>query len=245
MARVLQTTWLALAALLVSGCALAEDKAPDYRYRLTVEVETPEGVKTGSSVIQVEQSLGGAASAGGLAGGQIYYKFRGEAVAVDLPGGKTLFALPRSSNDVDWAARVMQKLAPKIQGEPWPESFDNVLLIKGAVEVPRMWPASETLPERSAFPMLVTFGDIAEPASVELVDPDDLAATFGGGVKLRRIMVELTDDPVTTGIERRLVWMSAYRAKWFNGNSTIYEDLTTDDLSSHLSAGSFSTDYAK
>jgi hypothetical protein len=52
--------------------------------------------------------------------------------------------------------------------------------------------------------MMVTFGDLADPTSVAEVDPDDLAATFGEGVKLKRLTVELTDDPVTTGIEERL-----------------------------------------
>lgn len=227
----------------LSGCALAEDKAPDYRYRLTVEVETPEGLKTGSSVIQVEQSLGGAASAGGLAGGQIYYKVRGEAVAVDLPGGRTLFALLRSSNDVEWAARVMQMLAPKIQGEPWAESFDNVLMIKGAVEVPRMWPGNATLSMRSAYPMLVTFGDIADPTSVELVDPNDMVTTFGEGVKLKRIIAELTDDSVTSGIGARLEWLENLWPNKLNGDR--YEDFENEAIAAHLSANSFSTEIRK
>lgn len=45
---------------------------------------------------------------------------------------------------------------------------------------------------RSAYPMLVNFGDLADPASVEEVDPDNLAANFGEGVALRRITVEMT-----------------------------------------------------
>lgn len=214
MPRMIRAAWLVLAAILLSGCAPAEDKAPDYRYRLTVEVETPEGAKTGSSVIQVEQALGGAASAGGLAGGQIYYRVCGEAVAVDLPGGRTLFALLRSDNDIEWSARVVQMLAPKIKGEPWEQSFDNVLLVKGSVEVPRKWPANVTLPERSAYPLMVTFGDLADPTSVTEVDPDDLAVSFGDGVRLKRITVELTDDPVTGGIEGRLGWFDASFKKY-------------------------------
>ncbi|MDJ0978885.1 MAG: hypothetical protein QNI87_10130, partial [Erythrobacter sp.] len=47
-----------LALLALSGCTGADDPTPDYRYRLRVEVETPEGLKTGSSVIAVEQRLG-------------------------------------------------------------------------------------------------------------------------------------------------------------------------------------------
>jgi hypothetical protein len=238
MRRILQTKWLALAALLLAGCTVAEDEAPDYRYRLTVEVDTPEGVKAGSSVIQVEQSIGGAASAGGLAGGQIYYRVRGEAVAVDLPGGRTLFALLRSDNDIEWSAHVMQGLAPKTQGEPWAKSFDNVLLINKKVEVPRMWPANATLPERSAYPMLVIFGDESDPTSVAEIDPDDLAATFGKGVRLKRVTAELTDDPVTTGIEKRLGWLPNYYDKMLDGR-TINTIEAENRLANDLSQNSF------
>lgn len=208
MTRILQAAWLALAALLLSGCTVAEDEAPDYRYRLTVEVETPEGLATGASVIEVRQNNGRSGSS--PLHSQIYRHAKGEAVAVDLPGGKTLFALLRSDSDVEWAAQVMHLLAPEIQGETSQDSFDNVLLIKGKVVVPRTFPRIAWIPERSAYPMMVVFGDLTDPTSVTKVDPDDLAATFGEGMKLKRVTVELTGDPVTTGIEARLRWLSVY-----------------------------------
>jgi hypothetical protein len=195
----------AMATSFLPRCAFAEDKAPDYRYRLTVEVDTPEGVKTGSSVIEVKQNIGRSGSS--PLHSQIYRHANGEAVAVDLSGGKTLFALLRSDNDIEWAAQVMHRVAPKIDGETSDEAFDNILLIKGTVELPRTFPPVAWIPERSAYPMMVTFGDLADPTSVAEVDPDDLAASFGEGVRLKRITVELTDDPVTTGIEERLGWL--------------------------------------
>lgn len=104
MARILHAAWLALAALMLAACAAAEeDPTPDYRYRLTVEVATPEGLKTGSSVIEVQQGMG-RSTMGGYEP-LVRYRIRGEATAVDLPGGKTLYALLRSGNDVDWATR--------------------------------------------------------------------------------------------------------------------------------------------
>jgi hypothetical protein len=242
MARILQAVWLALAALLLPGCAFADDAALDYRYRLTVEVETPEGLRTGSSVIEVQQTL---MRAGGSPANQaVRWRVRGEAVAVDLPGGKTLFALLRSDNDPDWASRVYILLAPQ-ENKGFEDALNDVLELTGERTLPRMWPPVAFLEERSAYPMMVTFGDLADPTSVAEVDPDALAATFGEGVKLKRITAELTNDPVTTGIEERLGWMDAFRKKWFDGTSTVSEDLTTDDLSAHLTAGSFSTEFAR
>ena len=197
---------LGAAGMVLSACALAEDATPDYRYRLTVEVETPEGLRSGSSVIEVRQNMGRTAMSG--FGKRIDRRARGEAVAVDLPGGRTLYALLRSRNDTDWASSVVQDLAPRIEGEKWEETFDNVLLLEGKVTLPREWVHwHSAMSDRNAYPMLVTFADPADPASVALVDPDDLAATFGEGTRLKRLTVQLTNDPVTTGIEQRLEWL--------------------------------------
>ena len=58
---------------------------------------------------------------------------------------------------------------------------------------------------RNAYPMLVTFGALAhKPTSVVRVDPDDLAATFGEGVWLERIVVRMTSEPVTMSLGERL-----------------------------------------
>ena len=201
----MRAVWLTLGALALASCALAEDKAPDYRYRLTVEVETPEGLKTGSSVIAVEQSIGRTAM-DGFVGGSVFLRIRGEAVAVDLPDGRTLYALLRSGGDVEWAARVIPFLSPDAEDD---NSLDDFLLLEGKKELPRRWTAQGPFNNASAYPMMVTFGDLADPTSVAEVDPDDLAASFGEGVRLKRITVDLTDDPVTTGIDERLGWVGS------------------------------------
>lgn len=202
-------SWLAiLAASALIGWWLTYDPTPAYRYRLTVEVETPEGLRTGSSVIEVETSV--ASSFSIPSPGLVSHRVRGEAVAVDLPGGRTLFALLRSENDIDWASRVMFMLAPeapKTASDPFQARFDNMLKLKRSIVLPRTWPPVAHLPESSAYPMLVTFDNLADPSSVEQVDPSDFAASFGEGVRLKRITVQLTDDPVTKDIVGRLPWL--------------------------------------
>ena len=214
-------------ALAISACA-SDDTAPDYRYRLTVEVETPEGLKTGSSVIEVKQRLVRAGSS--PANMAVERRVRGEAVAVDLPGGRTLFALLRSDNNVDWASYVMQTLAPHSESETFAQQLDNMLLLEGEIVLPRTFPPVGHLEERSAYPMLVTFGDLDDPTSVEEVDPDDLAATFGEDVSLKRITVQVTDDPVTSGIERRLGWLGNIREMNLS-NEDFPEDFPVGDFS--------------
>ncbi|WP_447971531.1 hypothetical protein [Nitrospira sp. M1] len=63
----------------------------------------------------------------------------------------------------------------------------------------------EVLPEY--YPLLVTFTDIHDPTTVKKVESDDLTAMFGPGVTLKRITLEITDEPVTEGeIEQVLGW---------------------------------------
>ena len=124
----------ALMSLGLTGCAQAEDATPDYRYRLTVEIDTPQGLRSGSSVIEVEQSMGSTAMSG--FGRRLARRVRGEAVAVDLPDGRTLFALLRSDDNYDWASSIMQSLAPDIEGEPW-ESVSTMSCCSKARSLPR------------------------------------------------------------------------------------------------------------
>ncbi|MEO0871018.1 MAG: hypothetical protein AAFY19_03525, partial [Pseudomonadota bacterium] len=81
-----------LVSLVLAACGASGegqvDAAPDYRYRLTVKADTPEGLKTGSGVIEVRRGMGRTTMDG--YGPVLLLRVRGEAVAVDLAGGKTL-----------------------------------------------------------------------------------------------------------------------------------------------------------
>lgn len=198
---------LFLSALALHACSRSET----FRYRMTVEVETPEGLKTGSSVIEVHYSETGDKSITFPEARGINTRARGEAVAVDLPDGKVLFALLRSQKSVDAAAGwpIDALDPPRTDGDY--VVVRQVRAMKDMDELavlPRMLPPAGHRQERSGYPMLVTFRDIEDPTSVTLVDPDDLAASFGEGVKLERITVQITDEPETTGIEKRLGWLT-------------------------------------
>lgn len=205
------------AALLLGACGIAR-KFPTYRFRLTVEVDTPEGLKTGSSVIEVRTSAVHLGGIGGGAGAEA----RGEAVTVDLGSRGLLFALLRSEGNGAWAGGIMPTFAKRPtsptgnQDDEIAGQLENMLANKGLIVLPRYYPADADVlgppPDKpqSDYPLLVRFGDIKDPKSVALVDPDDLAKSLGPGVKLRRITVQLTDDEVTMGIEKRLGWLSEY-----------------------------------
>jgi hypothetical protein len=194
---------LCAGVLVLGGCGgTAKSSSVEVRYRVKLSVETPQGEKTGSSVwsftlIQPTLALGSPYDA----------KYAGEAVAVDLPGGQTLFALvkdqemlPERHFDDHNAGKGQDRMA----------NLRNISSAREAeVTLPCKTPpenADDNVRRQPEYdcPMLVTFKDITDPTSVVRVDPDDLAATFGKGYSLKAITVQITDAPVTTGIEKRL-----------------------------------------
>lgn len=192
------------AVLSLAGCGVF-GKSVRYRYRMAVEVETPMGLKTGSSVIQVVET-----ESQGLEGSHLDVRVTGEAVAVDLPGGQTLFALL----DGKPVAAITMQLPEK--DADWYQIGKQLKRQNGVYDVPRDGPTPfsryHSHPEmESWWPMLVHFRDINDPKSVERINPDTAEASLGAGMRIRRITVQITDDAVTNGIEKRLGWLEGLR----------------------------------
>lgn len=194
-----------------------------YRYRLTLEVELPDGsARTGSSVVEVEQGLYPRPIQELGNGG--YVRVTGEAAVVDLGGGRLLVALlTRRTRWTDapgqgrrgWAEKEPTRLLARAYGEDdeWRGRHGRN---PGLGRLARRRGAREIGP--GDLPDLVTFGDASDPRTVWEVDPRDLAASFGPGVRLRRAAIEVTGDPVTEGaIERRLPWLKGMEGR-LDGN---------------------------
>lgn len=146
------------------------------RYRLTLEVETPEGLRSGSGVIQVRYVkaipfLGVSAAWGATV--------TGEAVAVDLGPRGVLFALLKEGEDPRSAPEyiVLRAFGFPYGAMPTPvaEGIARIAALRGRTELPI-----------GSLPLLVRFRDLSDPKSVERVDPGNLAASSGEGVRLTR-----------------------------------------------------------
>lgn len=173
--------------LLYGGCKLAY---PTYGWhqKLTLVVETPDGVETGSAVTAVLFKFENGfpfPEAGGLVS-----EIQGEATVVDLGEGRYLFALIVKNDTIKLArASFPDRIPPISNTARVKQIFSIIEALKGVGKVPL-----------KDAPLLVTFGDLSDPASVMRVDPADLAATFGAGFALREITLEITDDAVTDGV---------------------------------------------
>ena len=187
---------VALAVLGLSGCGDGRQSKQTFRYKMTVEVETPDGIRHGNAVRELRFTDGynGFFS---LGESKPQVDLVGEAVAVDLPGGRTLFALLSGSDgDVDYGKRIADRTGL------W--RLDKPLAIGTIMGLYPDAPKTEKLTYSSALPMLVTFKDINDPTSVERVDPDNFGTNFGVGYRLKLITVQVTDESVTLDIGKRL-----------------------------------------
>jgi hypothetical protein len=201
----------ACAVFLLSGCI---GEKHTFRYRLTLSVNVDGTVHTGSSVI--EDTFIDQVALAGLAGGIPWAtRLRGEAVAVDLGARGILFCV-LARDPARSTSREAELLPILVFGNYFSDGFPSTSSRRFASQI------SEILryrPKRAIdpifLPMLVRFRDVDNPASVERVDPENLAARFGDGVELAAAMMEITDEPVTTGIESVLRWLkSGYPEKW-------------------------------
>jgi hypothetical protein len=192
---------LALLAALVIGDQIRINR-PGHKYRLTVAVQTPDGVRSASGVIAVHPDRG--YSRGG------HTSTKGDAVLVDLGGGKNLLALlahADKSLDLDGINYVALR-AYKAAGRN--VSFNEMSRITGTVPV-----------TGTVIPALVSFSDLNDPGTARAVPADDFEAVLGKGFHLQGVSAEVVPngfwpldfggplgEPVTRGIEAKLPWLN-------------------------------------
>lgn len=189
-------------------------------YRLTVEAVTPDGPKQASGVIQISIGSQFNMNGGGRRGD---IDVTGEAIYLDLGRGKNLFVTltnngsgrPSRSMVLDGAYNAIW-LPIRVFQFKWDWGNERELerqaraaKVAGPKDVPLI-----------ALPTLVTFRDLTDPMSVELIDPRDISAAFGSSYALTKAILELTDDPPTVGIERTLNWVNRINGGYLHGGST-------------------------
>jgi hypothetical protein len=230
--RFLPTLAVVLPAVALAGCG---DPTYTWHQKMTVEVETPAGVKSSSSVIEVSAQVGSGFLAKHTAGSPVGWKTHGEAVTVDLGNGRYLFALLTGDKYRAQPGRnALYSFADMASYDP---PYDT-LPVDQVERAPRNRSVAIAA---DSYPLLVTFTDLANPKTVRRVNPDNLAATFGPGYDLKAVKLEITDAPVTSSkIESVLPWIGDYYNKMLDGrgSSTIK---AANRLANDLSAGAFDT----
>jgi hypothetical protein len=195
---------IALLAALVVGDQIRINR-PAHKYRLTVEVETPEGRKSASGVVAVHPDRSYTRR------GQT--RTLGDAIFVDLGQGKNLVALlahiDNNKLEFDGINYVALRAYTAASGGKR-VSFNAMSAQTGIVPV-----------KAELVPVLVTFADPANAASARAVAPDDAETALGKGYHLQGISAEVVPngywpldfggalgEPVTRGILAKLPWLN-------------------------------------
>lgn len=172
-----------------------------WRYKVTVVVDTPEGVKTGSAVREVHYQHGLHLTPEMMSKIEV----KGEAVVVDLGQRGVLFAIMGTDDDL-----IVERSFPVPEGQ----GIEYYTHLKNARAV---------LPPNQ-YPQFVHFKDINDPKTVEGVQDviscpnarkecvgrtgyvalDTMEKGFGAGVKLKEVTIEMTDEPVTYNVSNYL-----------------------------------------
>ncbi|MGY3582092.1 hypothetical protein ACVIGB_000985 [Bradyrhizobium sp. USDA 4341] len=200
--------------LCLAGCGRSES----YRYKLTLAVNTPDGIRRSSSVTEWdfwEVSIPARGTP---------HRLRGQALYLDLgPGARPLIALLTSHLHEkpggviwDWSGAG---LLSRFYGLPTGFGNADAFLDWVARLSHERGPVTIT---PNDLPDLVTFADVNDPMSVIEVNPNDLQETLGKNVTWNEITLDMTDEPVTTSIKSKLPWLSEYRAKNFRLDGSKY-----------------------
>ncbi len=165
-----------------------------HRFRLALEFETAEGLKTGSSVIEVSRSdIPGWINEFGAASAP---RATGEAVLVDLGRGRHVIGLLLVGPTENHSAVTALSF----------EAFNDVLKMSGT---DNLYKTMTTLTGKrilppDLLPHLITLRDKSDPLSAVLLTPDDVPKVLGADVKFIRAWIELTKDSVTSTLKNHL-----------------------------------------
>lgn len=182
-----------------------------YRYRLTIEVDTPQGIKSGSSVIETTLQDNQEVQWGFPESRRFTADTRGEAPFIDLGENRHLVALlvmgPEGRNDTEF-----RQIVPGSLGVRWDRPDQALPALHAAIKRP----ANVDVP-LNLIPTLVTFRRLDDPDSAEVVPRDAFARIFGPGYSFHRATVEmvpmgwwpsnqlgLSGAPLTRDIEQKI-----------------------------------------
>jgi hypothetical protein len=224
-----------IAVLCTIGWAYFQINYPTctFRYKLTAEVMTPEGLKTGSSVLEVSYHTGPRFLPDP---NPRFDTLRGEAVYVDLGQGKNLFVTLGTL----YSGRKDQRLVQLVNGDSLDERSDYQALTSALNPIwlpikffslgreagnesemcarAKKFDGGEEKPvPTNNLPTLITFSDLHNPLIARIVNPSDLAATFGAGYSLLT-KIQITTDSISDKMYETLPWLKSAELEFFPNN---------------------------
>ena len=218
-----------------SGFAFAMSDKPEiysWKYKTTIIIDTPEGEKSGSAVREMTFSMSPCARRE-VEPCRAEVSTKGEAVVIDLGKRGIVFSTMTDSSYYAVFDLFLGSPGETIAGVKYYSSLKNAKASLNQSPFPT-YPTTQ-------YPMMVTFKDMKDPKTVELVYQseririanqmadeykitDNFEKLFGKGVKIKDVIIEMTDENVTRKISDYLPSFGNETGFWEWKNKLKYED---------------------
>lgn len=189
------------AALALAGCG---SSLPSIYYRLTVIVDTSEGRRSGSSVVEFHSNYSPAFPGPEAQGVKSFV--RGEATPVKLVDGRYIFAVLRWGQVDGTLPMLVESFADLVPPRSPTSDGDEINRqimeqIRGLAKLRATRPVNP-----KHYPALAYFDDLSKPETIHAISaqPGDVIAP---GVRLVKMTLEITDGPATQQIRSILPWV--------------------------------------
>ncbi len=182
-----------LVVILIPACS---EEMPRYRYKMTVQISTPDGIREGFSVL--EKRAQRRASFPGPEHGGVFGYVVGEAVRIDLGGGRAAYALlaegdSNGGNDTVQNAIVRQKILENIKYNKidYPTLSSKISSTDYKITL-----------EEEFYPLAIIFLDEKNPHTMENIKNNRY------GYKITNVIIESTKEKITYKIENNIPWIN-------------------------------------
>lgn len=158
---------------------------PPYRWRLTVVLATSDGLRSYSGVYENSDTVAGPGMRFGPGSGSTCVQ--GDAIPIAVTRRSTVYVLPWREDSWDWSRYAPQAILAKPIGDNAQRAVvmqrlrGTAVLLRDNDNTGPGWPTFIRLPSATAGRLL------------PFADPDNL----GPGIRVARVMVSMTRDPVT------------------------------------------------
>lgn len=238
--RVFFVILMVMSALLLMGCS----SKVEWNQKLTVTVEIDGQEYVGSSVSRMRYTSAGKVAFGSR-GVSLREHIQGEAVVIDLGEHGHLFALwpyqkpgkyaltgkknKRAKNTYKAKQRSNFSRLRKISYSRSSKVLDPGVCSPGSFEDPKSFKFEK---ESGNYPLLVAFENIRFPSTIAafntcgknwksgVYDADGFVKFFGQNARVKSIVFEITDEPITQGVLNEVL-DDGFFEKWYRRNQSL------------------------
>ncbi|MCU7846964.1 MAG: hypothetical protein KZQ89_02995 [Candidatus Thiodiazotropha sp. (ex Lucinoma kastoroae)] len=239
MKKILITAVVLVLGIGAVAYAMSEIKEPEpktysWRYKLTVEIDTPEGLKSGSAVREVSVVYTPKSSTRAKPHRKISIK--GEAVVIDLGDQRKVFSLLVGGRwGVDQPSRIFYDIFPVSFPAQSIEGLEYYSQLKD----------KKVVLDEDHYSSMVMFEDINDQMTVKRVYgrtrttvDDQFEERFGKDYRIKQVIIETTDEEVTWKVAEIIPWVLQLNDRLLDGRNVHTID-AENSLANSLGKGSF------